>query len=335
MRGACELEAFGQLPRGLCQSNSEHAVKMVSSKGHALYTMHNLLFTVVCASIVLRSDAFIGGPSHVAHPSARPLWATVRDIKEELVQRGVKFDDCFDKESLIQRLQDARDGKIETVVGVKTKEASAQPGPVSEQSTTQNEEGMPPKSTISNTEAFHHSDGKKSKELDREATLKELRGMRVKELRQELASRKLRWAGLLEKEDLVQAVLQARIQAANFSSTGLIVPGQVATLTGLQVKQEAKDESIEAPLLVDAFALWCGPCQMMAPQLQSAAEVWGDKIRVAKFDTDKHPAEASEWRVQGLPTLLLFHKGQQLARIEGALMKDQLLQWVESELTKA
>jgi thioredoxin 1 len=158
--------------------------------------------------------------------------------------------------------------------------------------------------------------------------------MRVKELRQELASRNLRWAGLLEKEDLVQAVFQAREKAAHFSSTGLMTPGQVVTLTGIQVQQEVHDTTIDTPLVVDAFATWCGPCQMVQPQLQAAAEQWGDTVRVAKFDTDQFPNEASLWHIQGLPTFLLFHKGKLVARIEGALMKDQLLSWVEQELAK-
>ena len=71
---------------------------------------------------------------------------------------------------------------------------------------------------------------------------------------------------------------------------------------------------------------------MMVPQLQGTAETLGNRVRVCKLDSDKYPELASKWRVQGLPTLLLIRNGQELDRIEGALMKDQLVQWVERQL---
>lgn len=155
--------------------------------------------------------------------------------------------------------------------------------------------------------------------------------MTVKDLRQELASRNLRWAGLLEKGDLVQAVLKARQAAAHFSATGKISPGQAVTLTGEDVEVELQS-GISAPLLLDVYAVWCGPCQMMAPQLQLAAADLGDRVRVVKMDSDKYPQQAGALRVQGLPTLVLFKDGKEVDRLEGALMKDKLVQWVESRL---
>jgi thioredoxin-like negative regulator of GroEL len=72
---------------------------------------------------------------------------------------------------------------------------------------------------------------------------------------------------------------------------------------------------------------------MMAPQLQqAAAETFKDKIRVAKMDSDKHPQMAGHLRVGGLPTLILFNNGKEVDRLEGALMKDQLVQWVNGKL---
>lgn len=67
----------------------------------------------------------------------------------------------------------------------------------------------------------------------------------------------------------------------------------------------------------------------MSPILeQSAADMMG--IRFAKMDSDAHPAESSSLKVQGLPTLILFNKGKEIDRVEGALMKDQLKEWIES-----
>ena len=167
-------------------------------------------------------------------------------------------------------------------------------------------------------------------DFDKEQALLEIRAMSVRDLREELGRRQISRVGLLEKEDLVQALVKARQEAHSFSATGLVMPGQVADLSGDQVAQELKHAS--TPLVLDVFATWCGPCQMMAPQLQEAAVDWGTNIRVAKMDSDKHPEMASQLRVQGLPTIVLFQHGKEVARMEGALMKDQLLQWVESKL---
>ena len=231
----------------------------------------------------------------------------VSEIKQELKDRGISFQDCFDKESLIQRLQEAREGKVQA--------APKQP------------QSQQPESTTASIKVDAET---AAASIDHDKLLEELRSMSVKELRQELASRQIRRAGLLEKEDLVQALFNARKEAAHFSATGLITPGQVADLTGVQVQQELQKSS--SPLLLDVYAVWCGPCQMMVPILQEVAIELGNRVRVAKMDSDKYPQEASQFHVQGLPTLVLFNNGQEVDRIEGALMKDDLVEWVNSKL---
>lgn len=76
------------------------------------------------------------------------------------------------------------------------------------------------------------------------------------------------------------------------------------------------------------YATWCGPCQIMATQLKQVAQELGSSLRVVKMDSDKYSQQASTLRVQGLPTLILFHgsTGQEIHRIEGAMMKDSLIQ---------
>ena len=72
--------------------------------------------------------------------------------------------------------------------------------------------------------------------------------------------------------------------------------------------------------------------QMVAPQVQAVAETMKERLRVAKMDSDGQPQMAGKLRVQGLPTLILFDaQGGELDRIEGALMKDQMIQWIESK----
>ena len=71
---------------------------------------------------------------------------------------------------------------------------------------------------------------------------------------------------------------------------------------------------------------------MMAPQLEQAAAELGDRVRVGKIDSDKYPVQAQRLKAQGLPTVLVLNGSEELQRIEGALMKDQILQFVEPYL---
>ena len=157
----------------------------------------------------------------------------------------------------------------------------------------------------------------------------ELRKMRVKELQQALQVRKVGWKHFLEKEELVVALSEALIAEASFSASGAMTPGSVAELTAEQFEVELQDDS--TPILLDVYATWCGPCQLMAPQLAAAAEQLGASTRVAKIDSDKHDALASQLNVGGLPTVLLFKGGKEVRRVEGALMKDQLVSFATSE----
>ncbi len=80
----------------------------------------------------------------------------------------------------------------------------------------------------------------------------------------------------------------------------------------------------DKPVLVDFFAEWCGPCKMMAPELKRFAENYKDEVRVLKVDIDKNRETATQFSIQGVPTLILFKKGKILWRQSGAMNAQQL-----------
>ena len=82
------------------------------------------------------------------------------------------------------------------------------------------------------------------------------------------------------------------------------------------------------PVLVDFYADWCGPCKTMAPILQQFAAQHEGKLRIIKLDVDKNQAVAQQFRVQSIPTLILFHKGQPVWRQAGVVPATQLTQAV-------
>lgn len=78
--------------------------------------------------------------------------------------------------------------------------------------------------------------------------------------------------------------------------------------------------------LVDFFATWCEPCKMMHPILEQLKEKMGDDIRILKVDVDKNEALSMQYRIQSVPTLMLFKKGEMLWRQSGAMSLNDLMQ---------
>jgi thioredoxin 1 len=86
------------------------------------------------------------------------------------------------------------------------------------------------------------------------------------------------------------------------------------------------------PVLVDYWAEWCGPCKMIAPALDDSAESYAGRLNVAKVNVDENQALAARYQVRGIPTLMLFKRGEVVATKIGAVSKSQLAAFIDANL---
>ncbi|KAJ4838856.1 hypothetical protein Tsubulata_010890 [Turnera subulata] len=90
----------------------------------------------------------------------------------------------------------------------------------------------------------------------------------------------------------------------------------------------------DRPVLVEFVATWCGPCRLISPAMEWLAQEYGDRMTVVKIDHDANPKLIEEYKVYGLPALILFKDGREVAgsRREGAITKAKLKEYVDALL---
>lgn len=104
------------------------------------------------------------------------------------------------------------------------------------------------------------------------------------------------------------------------------------------VKRTAFERQIgksSIPVIVDVWAPWCGPCRAMAPEFEKAARALEPRARFIKLNSDSEQAVASRLGIRGIPTMLLFREGREVARVSGAMSAEQIGRWVGEQLGPA
>jgi thioredoxin 1 len=88
----------------------------------------------------------------------------------------------------------------------------------------------------------------------------------------------------------------------------------------------------DQPVLVDFWAVWCGPCRMLAPTVEAIGQKYAGSAKVVKVDVDDSPSVSQRYGIKGIPTLILFKDGKEEERVVGATSKDAISRVIEKHL---
>nr|AFK48874.1 unknown [Medicago truncatula] len=124
---------------------------------------------------------------------------------------------------------------------------------------------------------------------------------------------------------------------SNSSSSSVAVPRFTVSCGITEINESQFNVTVlksERPVLVEFVATWCGPCRLITPAMESIAQEYADRLTVVKIDHDANPQLIEEYKVYGLPTLILFKNGEEFpgSRKEGAITKVKLKQHLDALL---
>jgi thioredoxin 1 len=105
--------------------------------------------------------------------------------------------------------------------------------------------------------------------------------------------------------------------------------GILAATTATWDKEVLQSDGL---VMVDFWAVWCGPCRMIAPTVEELAKEYSGKLKVVKLNTDENPDIASRYKIMGIPTIMFFKNGEKMDQIVGAVPKPQLKAKIDSFL---
>lgn len=88
----------------------------------------------------------------------------------------------------------------------------------------------------------------------------------------------------------------------------------------------------DAPILVDFWAEWCGPCRQLGPVLDELSEEMGEKVIITKMNIDESPDTPTKYGVRGIPTMMLFKNGEVVDTKVGSMRKNKIMEWLEEKL---
>ena len=129
-----------------------------------------------------------------------------------------------------------------------------------------------------------------------------------------------------------------RVPTAKLSQAPRCPKCRAALIEGapIELRTSSFDQHInrnDLPVVVDFWAPWCGPCKMMAPHFSTAAQRFAQRARLAKVNSDDEPALSARFGIRGIPTLIAFRGGKEIARQSGAMDLSTLERWITSTVS--